>query len=1021
MKGKTEKIKDAIQEVTGNRPQFADLKTPSQNQNYGTSYINDVLLFSSSYDYFLIQEDGRLDTLIEERFSIDGVRRSPQLSQVETKKGCEQRLENQDMDLLIVFNDPTRGKFEDFVESVKKDHPDLPIVWLTDDDLDVNKSINIRSQIEKIFTWNGDGKIILTIIQHIEDKFCYLEGDFDRGGRPLLLVEDSEQFYSSYLSQIYEKIWANIDDILHEDLTRAEKMKRYRRRPYVVAVEETKGAREVYENLKDDLLCLITDNRIEDGNDIYKNAGLEFAEEVRSEDSEIPILLQSSSPLKDKLEEKGLDKIRYIEKTSPELNQKISEFVEENLGSTTLVVNEGEGFEEYEIKTIDDLEQKMDSLDKKTISRLIESGELASWFETRTEFEIANKIKEVRTKNNSFRAIEEELMNAVEEYRYSSYETAVTDFDREPRDPKSKINRIGDGALGGKARGLAFVSKLFSRYLDEDLFEDLRITVPRTIVLSTEVFDKFIEENDLFDQELLELSDQRIASKFIDADLPATVIGDIRSFIRDTRNPMIVRSSGLLEDSLTQPFAGVYSSMLLPNESWETSLRFKEVCNAIKYVYSSTFFEAARNYLKSTPKNLGDEKMSVILQEVVGEKHENFFYPKISGVAKSYNHYPSQGCDPEDGIVYLALGLGKEIVEGGSSYFFCPEHPKSPMFGTPKDFIGNSQRKFFALNLESIYRIVKKDEESALSELDIDKAEEHGVLDKLASTYSPRDDRLYPGIHREGSRVLNFAPIINYNAFPLADAIKLLLDVTEIALGYPVEIEFAVEFDEEDEEPAELVVLQIRSMASGEEYLDVDVEECDDRYMLCSSDDALGNAVMKEIKDVVYTKPDSFELRNSERAVEQIRKINDELMEEDRDYILIGPGRWGTTDHWMGIPVEWGDICGAKVIIETPAEGRTIEPSQGSHFFHDMISTDTSYLIVDDGAKGIDWDWLEDQPVENEKQDIKHVRLEEPVEVRVDGKKGKGLITKKIQKALDTNIKEKKPNIGNKSEVNDHG
>ncbi|MBS3816594.1 MAG: hypothetical protein KGY76_03420 [Candidatus Thermoplasmatota archaeon] len=995
MKEKFKKIEEAVQKATGKSVDLGSLETTSDIPE--ASLIGDVLLFSTSYDYFLVQEEGRLDSLIEDRFSVGDVRQPPKVDHVETEEQCREALKEREIDLLIVFGEPMDTSFEGFLSETEKAHEELPIVWISNDGSESLDRMDL-SNLEEIFTWNGDGEIILTIIQYIEDKICFSKGDFDEHARVILLVEDSRQYYSTYLTHIYDRIWSYLDRIIHEGLTREKRIERYRRRPFVIHAEDVEEGRERYEELERDLSCVITDNRLKKNDRAEENAGLEFAEEIKEDRPELPVLLQSSSQIEEDMKNKDIE---YVNKKAPDLNQKLIEFVDQRYTPTELAIKENDHLGGKSIETIREFEDEIKHLDEDELYELVKESELINWLINLTEFEIAENIETIAKSGVSPRRVKEEVLDALEEHRYASYSTAVTNFRRETDDLESRINRIGDGALGGKARGLAFISKLFSRFLNEELFEDLEITVPRTIVLTSDVFDKFLEENEIMDSSLLKRSDERISSKFIEGSLPATVIGDVRAFIRNTRNPLIVRSSGLLEDSMTRPFAGVYSSMFLPNESWETSLRFREVCDAIKHVYASTFFENARNYLRSTPKNIGDEKMSVILQEVVGKKYGKYFYPTISGVAKSYNHYPAKGCDPEDGIVYLALGLGKEIVEGGQSYFFCPECPKSPMFGTPKDFIPHSQTEFYALDLESVYRRVEKDEETSLANLDMKKAEKHRVLDKVASTYSPRDDRLYPGINREGSIVVDFAPIIKHGSIPLADAMKLLLEIAEIALGYPVEIEFAVKF-EEDGNSAELVVLQIRNMVSKDMFLDIDIEKCDEEKLVCRSDKVLGSGMITEIRDVIYTKPDQFEMKNSERAAEEISEVNKRLLEEDEDYILIGPGRWGTTDHWMGIPVEWGDIAGAKVIVETPAEGRAIEPSQGSHFFHDMIASETCYLVVDDDET-IDLEWLEKQQVEDEMEDIKHVRLEEPVEVRIDGKEGKGVIMKKVQKGAETN------------------
>ncbi len=993
MNDREEKIFQAIEEITGKNPQ-QEKKDVGDINNLRTYDIRDVLLVSSSFNFFLLEEEGRLENLLNEFYGNSELDYVPKINHVESRKDSIERIDEQNVDLVIIFNEPSDSDVLSLAEDIKERNSDLPVVFLGDDTPKIREIEKKYGSIDEVFTWSGDGKIIVSIIQYIEDKVNLEKGNLQSEGRCILLIEDSIEYYSDYLSIIYEEIWNYIDSIIHDDLNRERKLARYRRRPYVLLATDFNEGIDYYEGHKDNLLCILTDNTYKKDGKIKNDAGLDFAEKVKDEKPDLPIIVQSSERLEDGREIN--DKVKFLLKRSPDLSEGIREFINESLGPIELVFKDENDITVAEITNIDELEDSVWDIDPDRIYEKIEDGSLTRWLEARAEFELKEKVKEIQEENPE--KVKKILINILEEYKYAVHKGSISDFRRGDYGHHVKMSRIGKGSLGGKARGLAFMSKLVSNYLPDNLFDDLNITIPRSIVLSTEVYEKFLVENDLLDPYIFELSDERIAGKFMNASLPATVLGDLRTFIRNTRNPLIVRSSGVLEDSMMEPFAGVYASMLLPNESWETDLRFREVCNAIKYVFASSFFEEARNYIKSTPKKLGDEKMAVILQEVVGKKHENYYYPAISGVAKSYNHYPSGPCKPEDGIVYLAVGLGKSIVDGGCSYCFCPEKPGAPMFGTPKDFMKYSQRKFYGLNLESVYRIVEKNEETSLSHLDMDVAEKHGILDKCVSTYSTRNDRLYPGTGHDGPRVVDFAPIINHGAIPLAKALKLLLRVSELKLGYPVEIEFAVNLNEESDDPAELVILQIRSMMSNEKSPDVDIGEYNLEDFLCYSKNALGNGVMDEIYDIVYTDPDSFDLSKSQKAVQKIKELNKKLMDEGRPYILIGPGRWGSSDEWLGIPVMWGDIAGAKVIVETPAQDRSIEPSQGSHFFHDMISSQSGYMITKEGEGDIDWEWLEEQESVEDLEYIKHVRSEKPLEIRLDGKSGKGIIIKKVNK-----------------------
>jgi hypothetical protein len=681
--------------------------------------------------------------------------------------------------------------------------------------------------------------------------------------------------------------------------------------------------------------------------------------------------------------------------TGIKLDYKDSHFEGKNQKKTDFKIKDIKNKEFSNIKNLEDFENIILTIDKNALLKYAKSNLFSKWLEAFGENGLSKKCQTFENETSEVEKLKKKMIDILEEYRYSVNQSFVTSFQRTESKDHIKLSHIGTGSYGGKARGIAFLAKIASKYISDNMFDNLKITIPRSIVLSTDVFDSFIEHNELLKLDISHMTDERIASNFIAASLPATIIGDLRSFIRNTKGPIILRSSSLLEDSLLQPFAGIYASILLPNESWETDKRFQEVCNAIKYVYASTYFEKARSYIKSTTKNFTDEKMAVLIQEVVGNKYDTLFYPNISGVAKSYNYYPSGPCKPKDGIVYLALGLGKSIVDGGSSYCFCPEKPKAPLFGTPKDFIKYSQKSFYALKLKTVYTILSRDEETTLEKLEIDTAKKHGILDKVASTYTPRDDSIYPGLNEEGAIVIDFGPIIQYESIPLAKALKLLLRVGELALGYPVEIEFAINFSKDEKEPAELTILQIRSMIPPDKYYDVNIEKIDIDKSICYSENALGNGIYSGIKDIVYIKDESFHMSNSNRVVSQIREINNKLMDSNKPYILVGPGRWGSADPWLGIPIIWSDIAGVKVIVETPYEERIIDPSQGSHFFHDMISSQVGYITTKRDKGNINWNWLDDQKLIEEKEDVKHVETTSMLKVKIDGKHGKAIIIEK--------------------------
>jgi hypothetical protein len=985
------KIISCIEEITGITPTVAKQLEPEKDHYGNPYYIKQILLFSSSYHFFQLEEEGRLSFLLQEYYESYGRETLPQITHAESQEECLSLLSKQQFDLVIIFDKV--DDVDSFALATQiKSYTNIPIVLLGNSITELIRieEKNTEHVLNKILTWNGDGKIILTIIQHMEDSVnIQKDPSLAAHGRCVLLIEDSIQYYSTYLQLIYDEIHSFVENILSDSFTEEQRILRLNQRPVLLHAQDFDTGEQLYQLHKNNIIGIITDNQLSHGLKKTINAAEKFAQIIQKEKPDIPILIQSSEQYQGDISLGP--QLRFVSKNEVSLALIIKDFINECLGPRDIILKDANQKELHRIKNIKDFEDAILSLDDTILTETAGHHLFSTWVRARGEKDLAEKIQKTEQEIKKSAELRKRLIDLLEEYKYAQTQASITPFERTSLITHLEISRIGKGALGGKARGLSFLAKLVSKYISEDMFPNLHITIPRTLVISTDIFESFLAQNSLPTEELFTLPDERIALKFMSANLPATVLGDLRSFITNTRKPLVVRSSGVLEDSLLQSFAGIYDSILLPNESWETDFRFQDVCNAVKYVYASTFFEKARTYIKSTPKNIGDEKMAVIIQEVVGRKHETYFYPAISGVAKSYNYYPSGGCTQEDGIVYLALGLGKAIVDGGSTFGFCPERPTVPLFGTPKDFMRYSQRKFYALNLKSMYRIVERNEETSYSILGVDDARRHGMLDMIASTYVRQDDSLYPGVYEEGSLVIDFGPITQYNAIPLANALKLLLRISEITLGYPVEIEFAVNIGKAESEMAELVILQIRSMVPPGRTSDVVISDYNENTDICYSENALGNGILGTIQDIIYVKP-SFDMSNSAQLVSQLRSLNTKLMEEKKPYMLIGPGRWGSADPWLGIPVIWSDIAGVKVIVETPFKERAIDPSQGSHFFHDLISSQVGYIITKEDIGNINMEWLENLPVIEEMQDVKHVRLSEPLEVQIDGKHGKAVI-----------------------------
>jgi hypothetical protein len=573
----------------------------------------------------------------------------------------------------------------------------------------------------------------------------------------------------------------------------------------------------------------------------------------------------------------------------------------------------------------------------------------------------------------------------------------VPAFDRDFFRSQRRISRIGDGELGGKALGLLLIDDLLTSRFPADDFPDVEVYVPRMAIVTTDVFEAFVERNALGQVALSDLPDDRIAEAFLRGEFPVEYLGDLRALVEEARAPLAIRSSSLLEDALLRPFAGVYATKMVPNNQPDADTRFVKLLEAIKFVFASTFFGAAKGYIRATDKTSTDEKMAVIIQEVVGDRRGERFYPNFSGVARSYNYFPVKGSAPRDGVVNLALGLGKTIVDGGVSWIYSPARPKAPPpFGSTRDILRMTQLDFWAVNMGEPPAYDPVAETEYLVQSDLAAADYDGTLAKVASTYDPRRDRIVPGTGSDGPRVIDFAPLLAHSDLPLSTLIKTLMSAGEQALSAPVEIEFAVRLPEQGPPWLRFGFLQLRPMMVSGEEVEIEQDELASPNLFLASDRAIGNSESEAITDVVFVKPREFESRFTPAIAIEVERMNRALLADGRPYLLIGFGRWGSSDPWLGIPVDWGQIAGARVIVESTLPGMNVEPSQGAHFFHNLISFQVCYLCVSherragSSQKGIDWDWLDGQRTVSETDHVKHVRLDRPLRVKVDGRSGRG-------------------------------
>jgi hypothetical protein len=960
--------------------------------SHSSYQVRNILLVSTPYDYFLLEEEGRLSELFKQVYIKRDVGYIPLITQVKSARQALSTLDESQVDLLVMFNFPRDMDPISFGQEIRKRKPSLPLVLLANNTSELQRMIQKENGkvFDWVFTWQGDGKIFLSIVSLAEDMKNAKSDASEFAVRHLLLAEHSVQWYSQYLPLFYDEIWHHIDALNIDELTPTQRRLRQKRRPKVLLATSAHQAQNLFSLYKDRLLCIVSS---EDNDETSKTNYVSFTGSIHEKSPDLPLLILSNRSAKHAKD--STNNTFYLYRQSPDHVSSLQRFLRDTLGINEVVFVDSQNREQGRARDMKSFERAIWSLPEEVLVTYAHNKTLTRWLIARTEFELASAFERIiqdlsskeKTTNNYGRMLQKELLQAFKRHQYLTHQGTITTYSREMFGPHVRFCRIGGGALGGKARALAFMDKVLSTYFKESTFKGVTIFIPRTVVLGTDVFDSFLSQNTLLKKLSLNMPDDRIASLFMQSDLPSTVLGDLRDFIKDVRIPLAVRSSSLLEDALFQPFAGVYSSLMLPNQSLEVDKRFRDLCNAIKFVYASTFFKKAQGYLRSTPNSVLDEKMGVIVQEVVGQQHGHFYYPTLSGVGRSYNYYPVGRCNNEDGVAHLALGMGKTIVDGGVSYRFCPAHPTIPHYSSLQDLMKDSQTAFYAIDLDASVHVSHQDEDRTFTQGDLAIAEKQGVLDYICSTFSRDDGKLYSGISPDGPRVIDFAPLLQDRAIPLAKIINILLKVCEISIGSPVEIEFAVNLDSEHCVPTEFALLQVRSMVTMDDIVKVDIDTFDKKNMVCYCERSLGNGIIHDVRDIIYVKQESFDLSKTAAVVPELRDFNTKLLSQKKPYILVGPGRWGSLDPWLGIPVVWSDIAGAKVIVETPVSERSIDPSEGSHFFQNLSSLRVGYLTIRSTGKDFfRYDLLDMLPVKDEGEYVKHVHVTTPLDIRLDGR-----------------------------------
>lgn len=957
--------------------------------------VRRVLLVASLYDSFILEEDGRLQDLLGQAYKQRDLGYVPTLSHVTGGAAALQALERDPCDLVVCVQ--RLGDMDPFTfgRKAKGIVPALPVVILAFNtpELARLRELNDFTAVDKVFAWQGDGKILAGIVQYVED-LRNAESDTALFGVPnLLIVEDSVRFYSTYLPAIFEELHDQNAKLLDDDLGYSQKALRQRGRPRVHLAETYEQAVALFEQYQDNLLAVFTDVRYPRGGKLDPLAGVDFATLVRSRLPHLPLLIQSSEPDTEKISRQlGAE---FLLKSSPTLVEEFRHVLAEHCGFGDLVLTDAGGDEVARIANLESFLSVIDSLPAEALCQHFRRGDIRRWLLLRTEFELAHVLARPEVAGIADAGVlRERIKTALSERRRTMHRGSIIEYSRRFSPEQWHFARLGGGSIGGKARGLAFIDKVLASHFDHAKYPGVSISIPRTLVLGTDLFDEFLRHNELFRRAMAEDSDARIVNLFLNAPLPPTVVGDVRDFIRQVRKPLAVRSSSLLEDALYQPFAGIYYTKMVPNNQQDLDARFAALDNAIKLVWASTYLKQARSYIESTNHRCDEEKMAVIVQEVVGAARNGRWYPDFAGVARSYNYYPVGHARPEDGVVNVALGLGKTVVDGGVSLRFTPAYPEVlPQFYSVKEMLDNSQKKFYAVDLTPHASTAFAEEDQYLLNLPLAEAERDGTLEHIGSVYDRENQRLVDGIGEPGPRVVSFAHVLKYQMFPLAGLLDDLLKLATQAMSCPVEMEFAVRLDPRNVLPADFGFLQVRPLVISDELVTVDLTGGAQGNALCYTDQALGNGVTT-LADIVYVKPKAFDAARTPQIAVEIGQLNQRLKEQDRGYVLIGFGRWGSTDPWLGIPVKFDQISRARAVVEACLPTMNVDPSQGSHFFQNMTSLRIGYLTVPlDPARGkIDWDWLDAQPLVEQTEHVRWVRPAAPVSVQLDGRSSRGAI-----------------------------
>ena len=963
--------------------------------NLMTRRIFNVLIVANPYDAFMLEDDGRVDEKIFDEYMDLGLRYPPTFTQVSTTEEANNVLRTTDIDLVICMPGNADNDAFDVARAVKADSPNIPCVVLTPFSHGITKRMQDEdlSMFDYIFCWLGNTNLILSIIKLIEDKMNIDHDINEAGVQMILLVEDSIRFYSSILPNLYNYILQQSKRFSTEALNPHAASQRKRGRPKVVLARNYEEAMALYNTYADNTLGVISDTRFPHNGEMDAEAGLKLLKAIRERDEYVPLILQSSeSTNKEKAE---ANHFSFVDKNSKKMNIDLRQLMEEHMGFGDFIFRDPNSQQEImRIRSLKELQDNIFKIPSDSMLYHISRNHISRWLCARAIFPVSAFLRHVTWhKLQDVDAHRQTIFDAIVQYRQMKNVGIVAVFDRGKFDSYSHFARIGDGSLGGKGRGLAFLDNIIKRHPELNQMEGVTVSIPRTVVLCTDFFDEFMEQNNLYQIALSDADDSIILQHFLKAQLPDSLIADFFTFFDAVNSPIAVRSSSLLEDSHYQPFAGIYSTYMIPHlEDKYEMLRM--LANAIKGVYASVFYRDSKAYMTATSNIIDQEKMAVILQEVVGKQYGDRFYPNFSGVLRSINYYPIGDEKSEEGIANLAVGLGKYIVDGGQTLRVSPHHPNQVLQTSEMETaLRETQTRFYALDMKNMGHDFNVDDGFNILNLRVKEADKDGALNYLASTYDPYDQVIRDGIYEGGRKVITFCGVLQHEVFPLPQLLQSIQKLGEEEMKRPVEIELACNID--DDRKGEMYLLQIRPIVDSKQMLKENLDDVNDDECLLRSEKSLGHGIYEDVCDVVYVKADdNFTASDNPAIAEQVERINRKFLDNGNNYILIGPGRWGSSDPWLGIPVKWPHISAAKVIVEAGLKNYRVDPSQGTHFFQNLTSFGVGYFTINsfNGDGLLRKDVLDSMEAIEETQFVRHVRFDKPLKIMMDGKKQKGLI-----------------------------